>query len=178
MTSAIQTPRGYPAFLRDIKARVRTAQVRASLAVNRELILLYWSIGRDILARQKVAGWGAKIIDRLASDLAAEFPGIEGFSSRSLKYMRAFADAWPEEPIVQQLVAQLPWGHHTRLLDRIGREGEPERVSDPFGEEGRDPGGALDEPCRRRSGFGDAEVEGVVERFRCQPVGGDHERHR
>jgi predicted nuclease of restriction endonuclease-like (RecB) superfamily len=119
MTSAIQTPRGYPAFLRDIKDRVRTAQVRASLAVNRELILLYWSIGRDILARQKVAGWGAKIIDRLASDLAAEFPGIEGFSSRSLKYMRAFADAWPEEPIVQQLVAQLPWGHHTRLLDRI-----------------------------------------------------------
>jgi predicted nuclease of restriction endonuclease-like (RecB) superfamily len=119
MTSAIQTPRGYPAFLRDIKDRVRTAQVRASLAVNRELILLYWSIGRDILARQKVAGWGAKIIDRLASDLAAEFPGVEGFSSRSLKYMRAFADAWPEEPIVQQLVAQLPWGHHTRLLDRI-----------------------------------------------------------
>jgi len=85
--------------------------VRASLAVKRELILLYWSIGRDILARQEAAGWGAKIIDRLAKDLGAEFPGVEGFSQRNLKYMRAFAAAWPDEQIVQQVIAQLPWGH-------------------------------------------------------------------
>ena len=119
MTKELQTPPGYPALLKDIKERVRTAQVRAALAVSRELILLYWSIGRDILVRQKTEGWGAKIIDRLANDLNAEFPGVEGFSPRSLKYMRAFAGEWPDEAIVQQLAAQLPWGHHMVLLDRV-----------------------------------------------------------
>lgn len=119
MLSDLQSSAGYAALLKEIKERVRTAQVRAALAVNRELILLYWSIGRDILARQLAEGWGAKIIDRLARDLGTEFPGVEGFSPRNLKYMRAFAGAWPEPSIVQQVVAQLPWGHHTRLLDRI-----------------------------------------------------------
>src|SRR5580700_3163681 len=80
MAKALQSPPGYAALLRDIKERVRTAQVRAALAVNRELILLYWSIGRDILERQKVEGWGTKVIERLAKDLVTEFPGIEGFS--------------------------------------------------------------------------------------------------
>ncbi len=69
MTKELQTPFGYPALLKEIKERVRTAQLRAALAVSRELILLYWSIGRDILARQKAEGWGAKIIDRLAKEL-------------------------------------------------------------------------------------------------------------
>lgn len=109
----------YATLLQEIKHRVRVAQTRAALAVNRELVLLYWSIGRDILARQRAEGWGAKVIDRLAKDLGAEFPGVEGFSSRNLKYMRAFAEAWPEQEFVQQVIAQLPWGHHTRLLDRI-----------------------------------------------------------
>jgi hypothetical protein len=74
MTKQLQAPPGYAALLKEIKERVRTAQVRASLAVNRELILLYWSIGRDILDRQRAEGWGAKIVDRLARDLGAEFP--------------------------------------------------------------------------------------------------------
>lgn len=119
MTKQLQAPPGYAALLKEIKERVRTAQVRASLAVNRELILLYWSIGRDILDRQRAEGWGAKIVDRLARDLGAEFPGVEGFSPRNLKYMRAFAEAWPDREFVQQAIAQLPWGHQTRLLDRI-----------------------------------------------------------
>lgn len=119
MTKELQTPPGYAALLKDIKERVRTAQVRAALAVSRELILLYWSIGRDILARQKTEGWGAKIIDRLAKDLGAEFPGVEGFSPRNLKYMRSLAEAWPDSEIVPQLVALLPWGHLRVLLDRL-----------------------------------------------------------
>jgi len=81
--------------------------------------VLYWSIGRDILSRQKAVGWGTKIIDRLGKDLASEFPGIEGFSPRNLKYMRAFAEAWPEAAIVPQLVALLPLGHHRIRLDRV-----------------------------------------------------------
>jgi len=103
-------PKGYEAFLGELKERIRTAQLRASLAVNRELVLLYWQMGRDILARQKEHGWGAKVIDRLSQDLRREFPGVEGFSPRNLKYMRAFAQAWPDEPIVQEALAQLTVG--------------------------------------------------------------------
>ena len=119
MENALQTPAGYAELLQELKTRIRAAQVRAAFAVSRELILLYWSIGREILTRQDAQGWGAKIVERLAHDLQAEFPGVEGFSARSLKYMRAFAAAWSDEPIVQQLAAQLPWGHHMVLLDRL-----------------------------------------------------------
>src|SRR5436190_15817941 len=103
---------GYDDFLRDLKERIRSAQVRAALAVNRELVLLYWQIGRDILARQQQRGWGARVIDRLAADLHQAFPEMQGFSRRNLKYMRAFAEAWPDEPIVQQAAAQIPWFHN------------------------------------------------------------------
>lgn len=89
------------------------------LAVNRELVLLYWRLGRDILERQEQAGWGGKIIDRLAQDLHAEFPEMKGFSRTNLLYMRAFGAAWPDESIVQQLVGQIPWGHHCILLDKV-----------------------------------------------------------
>lgn len=114
-----QPPADYHAWLEDLKTRIHTAQQRATLAVNRELVLLYWQIGRDILCRQAQQKWGAKVIDRLANDLRAAFPGMKGFSPRNLKYMRAFAEAWPESEFVQQAVAQLPWGHNVVLLDRL-----------------------------------------------------------
>ena len=110
---------GYDDFLRDLKERIRSAQVRAVLAVNRELVLLYWQIGRDILARQQQQGWGAKVIERLSADLRSSFPEMKGFSPRNLKYMRAFAEAYLEESFVQQVVAQIPWGHNVRLLDLV-----------------------------------------------------------
>jgi predicted nuclease of restriction endonuclease-like (RecB) superfamily len=119
-------PQGYNAFLKDLKERIRSAQIKAALAVNRELVLLYWTIGRDILAQQQRHGWGAKVIDRLATDLHHAFPKTQGFSPRNLKYMRAFAAAWPEESIVQQLVAQIPWGHNVRLLDAVKDPAERE----------------------------------------------------
>jgi hypothetical protein len=74
--------------------------------VNRELILLYWHIGREILERQRLAGWGAKVIERLAADLHREFPGMTGFSRTNLLYMRAFAEAWPKKSFVQQVVGR------------------------------------------------------------------------
>lgn len=77
--------------------------------MNAELVLLYWHVGRDILARQEQEGWGARVIDRLSTDLHAAFPEMKGFSPRNLKYMRAFAEAWPEPAFVQQVAAQLPW---------------------------------------------------------------------
>jgi predicted nuclease of restriction endonuclease-like (RecB) superfamily len=82
-------------------------------------VLLYWQIGRDILARQEAQGWGSKVIDRLAVDLRREFPGMTGFSSRNLKYMRALAEAYGDVRFVQQVVAQIPWGHNARILDYV-----------------------------------------------------------
>ena len=119
-------PKGYEVFLGERKERIKTAQLRASLAVNREMLLFYWQTGRDILARQNEHGWGAKVIDRLSQDLRRDIPNVEGFSVRNLKYMRAFAQAWPEEPIVQQLVAQIPWGHNVRILDMLQSRAERE----------------------------------------------------
>ena len=87
--------------------------------VSRELVLLYWSVGAEILLRQKAQGWGSKVIDRLGRDLQARFPGVEGFSPRNLKYMRSLAEAWPDSAIVPQRVALLPWGHVRLLLDRV-----------------------------------------------------------
>lgn len=112
-------PSGYAEWLVDLKQRIHTAQQRATLAVNRELVGLYWSIGSEILTRQAEQGWGAKVIDRLAHDLRTAFPEMKGFSPRNLKYMRAFAEAWPDAEFVQQAVAQLPWGHNLVLLDKL-----------------------------------------------------------
>lgn len=112
-------PEGYGDWLVDLKGRIHNAQQRATLAVNRELVLLYWQIGQDILSRQAQQGWGAKVIDRLAQDLLAAFPDMKGFSPRNLKYMRAFAEAWPDAKFVQEVLAQLPWYHQLALLDKL-----------------------------------------------------------
>lgn len=112
-------PEGYGDWLVDLKGRIHNAQQRATLAVNRELVPLYWQIGQDILSRQAQQGWGAKVIDRLAQDLRAAFPDMKGFSPRNLKYMRAFAEAWPDAKFVQEVLAQLPWYHQLALLDKL-----------------------------------------------------------
>nr|WP_202901589.1 DUF1016 N-terminal domain-containing protein [Bryobacter aggregatus] len=109
----------YAALLASIKERISGAQIRATLAVNRELVLLYWGIGREILKRQEQQGWGAKVIEQLSKDLLRDYPDMQGFSTRNLKYMRAFADAWPEESIVQQAAAQLPWFHNCTLVNKV-----------------------------------------------------------
>ena len=115
-------PVGYHAFLAEVKARIVGARTRALLAVNSELIQLYWEIGHEILAREQREGWGAKVIDHLAADLRREFSDMTGLSPRNLKYMRAFAQAWPAKSrasFVQQPVAQLPWGHNIALLTKL-----------------------------------------------------------
>jgi predicted nuclease of restriction endonuclease-like (RecB) superfamily len=110
---------GYAHLLAELKERIRTARLKAAVAVNQEHILLYWSVGRDILARQTAEGWGARVIDRLAADLQRDFPEMTGLSPRNLKYMRAFAEAFPDPEIVQQVVAQLPWGHAIKLIEGL-----------------------------------------------------------
>lgn len=109
----------YADFLNSLKQRIRTAQVKAALAVNQELVFLYWQIGKEILVRQEEQGWGSKVIQRLAKDLKREFPDMRGFSRSNLLSMRAFAEAYPDEAIVQQVVGQIPWGHNIRILSMI-----------------------------------------------------------
>jgi len=109
---------GYDGFLRELKERIQTAQVKAALAVNSELVLLYVSIGRDIRARQTEQGWGAKVISRLSTDLRREFPEMKGFSPRNLVYMQTLAAAYSDE-FTQQAVARIPWGHNCVILDKV-----------------------------------------------------------
>ena len=111
-------PTGYAPLLADLKARVRAAQMRATLSVNSELIRLYWHIGREILRCQSEQGWGAKVVERLAKDLRAEFPEMNGWSYRNLLFMREFGATYADAEIVKQLVSQLPWGTNILLMQR------------------------------------------------------------
>lgn len=115
----VSLPPEYGRWLADLKTKIRSTQQRAGLAVNRELVLLYWQIGQDIGVRQAREGWGSRVIDRLARDLRQAFPDMRGFSPRNLKYMRAFANAWPDGEFVQEVLAQLPWYHHITLIDKV-----------------------------------------------------------
>jgi len=130
----------YMVVLQNLKEKIRQARLRAVLSVNKELLFIYWEIGNTILLQQQQEGWGTKVIDRLASDLRVEFPEMKGFSQRNIKYMRAFAEAFPDFVqqaaaqaintenqrliIVQQAAAQLPWGHHQLLLDKLKTKSE------------------------------------------------------
>jgi predicted nuclease of restriction endonuclease-like (RecB) superfamily len=114
-----EMPVGYHVWLAELKTRIREARLRVSLSVNAKLIGLYWRIGRDILERQEQHGWGARVVDRLAADLRAEFQGMHGFSRANLLYMRAFAEAWPNLNVVQRVVGRLPWGQNIELLAKL-----------------------------------------------------------
>lgn len=116
----------YAEFIETLKLEIRQTQVKAALSVNRELVLLYWRIGKSILAKQKELGWGAKVVEQISRDLRLEFPMMKGFSPRNVKYMRALAENYADEQFVQQLVAQIPWGHNVRILDKIKDQTERE----------------------------------------------------
>ena len=113
-------PEGYEDLLEDFKARVRSAQVKAAVAVNSELIAVYLYIGRQLAEREDAPKWGNKVVERLAQDLRTAFPGMSGFSRANLFYMRQVYRAWETVPeTVQQLVGQIPWGHHLALLTKV-----------------------------------------------------------
>lgn len=116
----------YGELLDVVRERIRAARFRAAVALNGELVTLYWQIGHEILVRQQASGWGARVVERLAEDLRREFPDLRGLSRTNLLYTRAFAAAYPDAEIVHQLVGQVPWGHHTILLDKA--HGLEERI--------------------------------------------------
>ena len=118
----LDLPGDYQATLAVLKQRIMNERLRLTLSANVTMILLYWDIGRVILNRQNQQGWGAKIIDRLSEDLKQAFPEMNGFSPRNLKYMRKFAQQWPEREIVQRVAAQIPWRSNQLLLDKLDHE--------------------------------------------------------
>lgn len=109
----------YQNWIGSLKDQIKCSQLKASLSVNSELIRLYWSIGKQISEKQENSKWGSKVIEQLAKDLKQSFPDMTGFSARNLKYMRYFAESWPEFAIGQQAVAQIPWGHNILLLQKL-----------------------------------------------------------
>ncbi|WP_264338537.1 PDDEXK nuclease domain-containing protein [Wolbachia endosymbiont (group A) of Cheilosia soror] len=109
----------YTEFLEQLKDHIATNRYKAALAVNSKLILLYHHIGTEILKRQKEHTWGAKVIDQLSKDLRSTFPEMKGFSMRNLKYMRKFAEEYPDVEFVQEPLAQLTWYHNITLLEKI-----------------------------------------------------------
>ena len=122
----MESPNGYGNTLSELKSLIQDTRLRSVVSANSTMIILYWEIGRIILARQIHEGWGAKTIDRLSSDLRRAFPEMSGFSARNLKYMRAFAAAWQDEAIVQRTLHKLPWGVNVKLLDALSEPSDRE----------------------------------------------------
>ena len=118
----------YKSFLGEIKSRIASSQIKAAIAVNEELLRLYWDLGKIILEKQKVSSWGDGLIEQISTDLKSEFPNIQGFSVRNIKYMRQWFSFWNiDNQIGQQLVAQIvkiPWGHHIAIITKIKNSDE------------------------------------------------------
>ncbi len=100
-------PESYTSFFEAIKGRIARERIKAVLSANAAMVLMYWDIGSQILEKQQMEGWGAKVIDRLSHDLKGAFPDMTGFSPRNLKYMRKFAESWPDRSIAQEVLAQI-----------------------------------------------------------------------
>lgn len=122
--NALVLPDDYANWLAGLKSQIAGARQRAVLSANEEQIRLYHRIGSEILERQQRYGWGAKVIDRAASDLRDAFPDMKGFSSRNLKYMKYFAQHCPDLQIGQQSAAQLPWFHLVTLFTQVSDSAE------------------------------------------------------
>ncbi len=112
-------PESYAAVLGEIKDRIRTERLRIVMAANAAMVLLYWDIGKAILQRQEREGWGAKVIDRLSTDLRKTFPDMRGLSPRNLKYMRSFVATWSDRQLVQAVLAQITWYQNITLLEKV-----------------------------------------------------------
>lgn len=120
----------YKAFLKEIKDRIQTAQIKAAVTVNREMLLLYWDLGQSIIQKQKITSWGDGFIKQMSKDLQVAFPEMKGFSERNLKYMRQWVQFWlehsafdsaAEDTIGQQVVAQftqIPWGQNLLVISK------------------------------------------------------------
>ena len=109
-------PNNYKQFLIEVKERIRTAQYEAMKAVNKEMIQLYWDIGKRLSEKQKELGWGKSVVETLSVDLQKEFPGIQGFGARNIWYMQQFYNEYQENEFLQPLVAEISWSKHLVIM--------------------------------------------------------------
>lgn len=116
----------YGLLIKSLKKRVSESRYKATISVNKELVLLYHHIGKQILKSQEDNVWGSKVIEKLSKDLQSSFPDMKGFSRTNLLYMRKFAQEYPDEQIVQVLLGQLSWYHNITLLDKLKTKEERE----------------------------------------------------
>ncbi|MBQ6449495.1 DUF1016 family protein [bacterium] len=112
-------PSGYEHFIQEIISDIKQQKVKTFLNANTDMICLYWRIGKRVLEKQNKEGWGAKVIDRMAVDLKEQFPNSHGFSPRNIKYMRKFAQTYPDIKFVQRVVAQIPWRTNISLMEKL-----------------------------------------------------------
>ena len=148
MEKKLVIDREYKKWVMELKTRIQSAQVKAAIAVNRELLELYWELGREICEKQKVANWGDGLIVQLAKDLSAAFPGVKGFSRTNLSYIRQWYLFYSSEIVpqvgaesgivqqavgqiggggiekMQQVVAKIPWGHNVLIINKCERVAE------------------------------------------------------
>jgi predicted nuclease of restriction endonuclease-like (RecB) superfamily len=117
-------PAWYPELLASVSRQIHSGRTRAVSAANREMLLSYWAIGKQLAERESAEGWGSKVVTRLSADIRSAFPEAKGFSPRNLRYMKSFAVAWPDFPMLQQSVATLPWGHNVILLDKLADQAD------------------------------------------------------
>ncbi|OQC12911.1 MAG: hypothetical protein BWX73_02631 [Lentisphaerae bacterium ADurb.Bin082] len=116
--NSLDKPQDYPRLLTEIKERIRSAQYEALKAVNKELVGLYWDIGRMIVERQVVEGWGKAVVKQLATDQQTEFPGVGGFSASNLWRMKAFFEAYTGHEKLAPLVREIAWSHNLVIMER------------------------------------------------------------
>ncbi len=123
---ALRLNKDYVDFFSGIKERLKTAQIRAALAANHELIKFYWELGRDLIEKQKNHQWGSRFLEQFSHDIRQDFPAMQGFSVRNLENMRKFASVYPQLEFTKQAVSQLPWGHIVRLMQMVKNDVERE----------------------------------------------------
>ena len=111
--------KSYANLINDIKEEIQRSRIKAHLSVNKELILLYWKIGKRILDQQQKEGWGSKVIETISNDLRRDFPEMKGFSAQNLAYMRQFSSEYSKNEISQQAVGEIPWGHNIQIFSKV-----------------------------------------------------------
>ena len=116
----------YKTFIKEIKTKIQTAQIRASIRFNEELLKLYWEIAKMIVFKQQVAKWGDGIIEQISRDLKHEFPNLKGFSATNIKYMRNWYLFWTKEnhPQVVDEIFKIPWGHNREIITKVKNQEE------------------------------------------------------
>ena len=116
LTPSKSTESNYATFLDGIKQRIHQARIAAYRHANRELMDLYWNIGKEIVERQNLHGWGRSVVERLSRDLLKDFPSMSGMSANNLWFMRRLYLEYKNHEILSQVVKEIPWGQNQLIM--------------------------------------------------------------